>query len=158
MILHREALGVHRKRLREHPDGFGHLAFQTLASGLCLAPGEEEDARRAARFLRELLDRDVFGRFDALLCVNTLTTALPFSAFDGRTAVWTPMRTIPFNVSGHPALALPIGIAGGLPLGVQIVGRHGDEAGICRIGDAFERATDFSAQRPQLTREAVEAS
>ncbi len=152
VILHAEALAVHRQRLCERPEGFGHLAFQTLASGLCLSPGEVADARRVAGFLRGVLDEKIFGRFDALLCVNTLSTALPFSAFDGKTAVWTPMRTIPFNVTGHPALALPAGFADGLPISMQIAGKHGDEAGICRIGDAFERATDFSAQRPERLR------
>ena len=69
-------------------------------------------------------------------------------ALFGKGSVWTPMRTIGFNLSGHPALMLPMGFSDGLPLGMQIVGRHYGEARICQIGDAFERATDFSTQRP----------
>ena len=58
------------------------------------------------------------------------------------------MRTLPFNVTGHPVLALPVGFAGGLPMGMQIVGKACDEAQICRIGAAFEGSTDHSVQRP----------
>lgn len=58
------------------------------------------------------------------------------------------MRTLPFNLTGHPALSLPIGFSGGLPLGMQIVGAKYAEPTICRIGAGFEAATDHSAQRP----------
>jgi aspartyl-tRNA(Asn)/glutamyl-tRNA(Gln) amidotransferase subunit A len=58
------------------------------------------------------------------------------------------MRTLPFNVTGHPALALPIGFADGLPIGMQIVGKANEEAQICRVGAAFERSTDHSVLRP----------
>jgi aspartyl-tRNA(Asn)/glutamyl-tRNA(Gln) amidotransferase subunit A len=50
------------------------------------------------------------------------------------------MRTLPFNLTGHPALSLPAGLSGGLPLGVQIIGRAGDEATVCRAGHALESA------------------
>ena len=60
------------------------------------------------------------------------------------------MRTIPFNLTGQPALSLPIGFDGGLPLGMQLIGRIGDEDLICAAGHAFERATDHSVQRPPL--------
>jgi aspartyl-tRNA(Asn)/glutamyl-tRNA(Gln) amidotransferase subunit A len=59
------------------------------------------------------------------------------------------MLTIPFNVTGHPALALPIGFsAGGLPLGAQIVGRAFDEPTVFRIGAAFEAAAGLINMRP----------
>ena len=83
-----------------------------------------------------------------MVTINTLTPALPFSAFDGVNSVWTHMRTFPFNVTGNPVLAVPVGFTRGLPLGMQIVGKHADEAGICAIGHAYEQATDHSAQRP----------
>ncbi len=92
----------------------------------------------------------MFGNFDTLLTVNTLTPALPFSAFDGETSVWTHMRTFPFNLTGNPVLAVPAGFKNSLPLGLQLVGRHGDEAGLCAVGHAFEHATDHTAQRPPL--------
>jgi Asp-tRNA(Asn)/Glu-tRNA(Gln) amidotransferase A subunit family amidase len=59
------------------------------------------------------------------------------------------MRTIGFNVTGHPALALPIGVSeAGLPIGMQIVGRHFEEAVICQLGDAYERVGGLAGRVP----------
>ena len=83
-----------------------------------------------------------------IVTATTLTPAPPFAAFaDGR-AVWTPMRTLPFNATGHPAMSVPMGFVGGLPVGLQIVGRHGDEQTVLRVGAAFEAATDHDVLRP----------
>ena len=52
----------------------------------------------------------------------------------------SPMQTIPFNVTGHPAMSVPVGLApNGLPISVQIVGRPFDEAMVFRIGQAIEQ-------------------
>jgi Asp-tRNA(Asn)/Glu-tRNA(Gln) amidotransferase A subunit family amidase len=57
--------------------------------------------------------------------------------------------TRPFNFSGHPACALPCGFTeGGLPIGMQLVGRPFDEATVLRAADAFQRLTDFHTRRP----------
>lgn len=158
VILQAEALAVHADHLRSHPERYGRLAFQNLLTGLVLDDADVATAKAAAAELRRRLQADIFARFDAMITINTLTPALPFSAFDGLTSVWTHMRTFPFNVTGNPVLALPAGFTRGLPLGMQIVGRHGDEAGICAIGHAFERATDHSAQRPPALAETAAAS
>ena len=146
-ILQYEALKIHGRALAETPDGFGRKTYQSLACGVALSEAEYVAARRAGSAFRAALDRDVFDRFDALVTICALTTALPVALFD-KGAVWTPMRTIGFNVSGHPVLAMPMGFANGLPLGMQIVGRHHDEARIVQIGDAYEQATDHAVQRP----------
>ncbi|WP_421761109.1 amidase [Devosia sp.] len=150
VVLQAEALAIHRAALRDQPQDYGRLAFQNLLTGLALTDDDVALARRAAAELARQFNADIFARFDALVTVNTLSPALPFSAFDGVTSVWTHMRTFPFNVTGNPVLALPIGFHQGLPLGMQIVGRHGDEAGICTIGQAFEMGTDHATQRPSF--------
>ncbi|MGH7988342.1 MAG: amidase family protein, partial [Candidatus Binataceae bacterium] len=59
--------------------------------------------------------------------VNMLTAVLRFTA--------------PFNVTGQPALALPIGMsADGLPLSMQVIGRPFDEASVFTVAAAYERA------------------
>jgi len=141
-ILHAEAFAIHARQLAEQAGAFGKKTFATLAAGVCLTEKDLALARKVAAALRAELDTGIFARFDALVTINTLSTALPFSAFEGDKAVWTAMRTIAFNVTGHPALAVPIGFANGMPMGMQIVGRHNDEATICRIGNAYEGATD----------------
>ena len=88
---------------------------------------------------------------DVIITAGALTTALPAAPFE-KEAVWTPMRTIGFNVSGHPVLALPVGVHDGLPIGMQIIGRHHAEARIVQFGDAFEKATEFGLRTPPLRR------
>ena len=59
--------------------------------------------------------------------------------------------TSPFNASGHPALSLPCGFtSGGLPLGLQIVGRAFDEVTVLRAGHAYEEATQWHRLNPSL--------
>jgi amidase len=48
-------------------------------------------------------------------------------------------NTCPFDVTGHPAMNVPCGLAGGLPVGMMLVGRRGDDATVLRAADAFER-------------------
>ncbi|HEX7437417.1 MAG TPA: amidase, partial [Caldimonas sp.] len=59
--------------------------------------------------------------------------------------------TAPFDMSGHPTLTVPAAFtAAGLPVGVQFVGRHLGEAAICRVGRAFQRATEWHRRHPRL--------
>lgn len=154
-ILHAEAFAIHRQELKSRPHVFGAKTLQTLVAGVCLDESDLEFAVGAARHLRHSLDTGVFARFDALVTATTLAPAPPLSAFKGEEAVWTAMRTIGFNVTGHPALSVPAGFVAGRPVGLQIAGPHGAEAVICRIGDAFERNTDHTT-RPVTWRAAAE--
>jgi aspartyl-tRNA(Asn)/glutamyl-tRNA(Gln) amidotransferase subunit A len=141
VILQAEAFALHRQWLATRGAEYGRLAYKNLSSGAAITADDLARAQQTRRRLTETVQREVFGRFDALLVANALTTAPPFAAFDGLTPRWTPMRTFAFNVTGLPALAVPIGTArNGLPMGMQIVGKPFAEAMICRIGAAYEAA------------------
>jgi amidase len=60
---------------------------------------------------------------------------------------------------GNPALAVPCAFTdGGLPVGLQIVGRHQDDWGVLQLGHAFEQATGLLRRRPLLaTKESAQA-
>jgi aspartyl-tRNA(Asn)/glutamyl-tRNA(Gln) amidotransferase subunit A len=59
--------------------------------------------------------------------------------------------TLPFNLTGQPALSLPCGFTrSGLPIGLQLVGRPFDEAALFRAGAAYEAATDWHTRRPPI--------
>ena len=151
-VLHKEGFDGHADELAAHPESFGRKTYQSIVAGAAITQAEYAEAKRAGDAFRAALDHGIFSRFDALVTVGTLTPALPVALF-GKGSVWTPMRTIGFNLSGHPVLMLPMGFSDGLPLGMQIVGRHYGEARSCQIGDAFEHATDFSTQKaPQPPR------
>ena len=57
----------------------------------------------------------------------------------------------PFNISGQPAMSLPLHwTQDGLPFGVQIVGRRGDEATLFRLAAQLERARPWIAHKPPV--------
>jgi amidase len=47
----------------------------------------------------------------------------------------------PFNLSGHPAITLPLRTADGLPAGVQLVGRRGGDAALIAVAEAVFRSS-----------------
>jgi amidase len=55
------------------------------------------------------------------------------------------------TVTGHPAISVPAGFTDdGLPVGLQVVGRHHDDVGVLQLAYAFERATQFNSVRPPV--------
>lgn len=148
-ILHAEAFDIHKSWLATRASEYGRKTFRTLAAGAALNTDDMTLARRAGEALAQALN-EVFDTIDVILTANTLSTAPALSEFEGDAAVWTPMRTIAFNLTGHPALAVPCGFIDGLPLGLQLLGMPGAEAGLFAIAEAYEMATDHAAVRPIL--------
>lgn len=128
-------------------------SFLEYASGLTAADYarcHEQRLRWAGAFV------EVFEHCDALACPSTFMPPPPLDALDPygafSDAIAPFMRfTAPFNFSGSPTLSLPCGAtADGLPHSLQLVGAHGDEAMLCRIGHAYEQSTDWHLRRPPL--------
>lgn len=147
LLIHTEGLAIHREAMRSDLP-HGRESYKSLAAGVVLSPQDREAALALAPRLAAEVDRALLGR-EALVTATTLTPALPMQAFrEG--SVWTPMRTLPFNVTGHPAVSVPMGFVGGLPLGLQVVARRGEDATALRVAAAFEAATDHALRRPPL--------
>ncbi|WP_226782463.1 amidase [Oceaniglobus trochenteri] len=148
-ILLAEGFAAHGPRVSGAPDAIGPMARASIQMGQKIGPAQVSAARAAVPALRATLDA-LLSRHAALILPTVMAPAPPFSAFNDGKPVWTAMRTIPFNMTGHPALSVPMGLADGLPLGLQIVGRRGDETTLLRIGAAFEAATDHAILQPAL--------
>jgi amidase len=98
---------------------------------------------------------DVLQAVDLLLCPSM---ALAPMALDGRSVeeVVTPevghvlLRfTSPFSLTGNPTISVPCGFTReGLPLSLQLIGRHGEEATVMQAGHAYEQATEWHKRRP----------
>ena len=87
-----------------------------------------------------------FAGFDALLTPTTPTTAIALDAVDQSK---TPAHFTRFaNLLDLCALAVPNGIANGLPISLQIIGRGYDEESVLRIGRAYQGATDWHERKP----------
>jgi aspartyl-tRNA(Asn)/glutamyl-tRNA(Gln) amidotransferase subunit A len=156
-VLNAESYAVHRDDLAARWNDYGPMSRASLLLGSQLGESEVSQARAEGDALRGAVT-EALAPFAALITVCTLGTALPLESLKDGSTVWTPMRTMGFNLTGHPVLVLPVGFARGLPIGMQIVGRHHEEAVLFRIGHAFEQSTDYSGQRPpRLVPEAIPA-
>ena len=147
-----DGAAFHRERMKEHPDWFGADVRLRLETGAAFTSGEYSLARRTQveatrRF--ELL----FDEYDALILP---TTPIPAPVLEGENAIERARQltrfTAPFNLSGLPALSVPCGFTTeGLPIGLQIVSRAWNEAGVLRTGYTFQQATDWHKMKPQIT-------
>jgi len=150
-ILIAEAYAIHEQDLKTRPLAYGRYTYQRLAAGAVLSAADLVQAYRLRTELATMLNRQVLAQFDAIITTTGIVEAPRFDAFGPDVGGWSAMMTIPFNVTGNPALALPAGFsAAGLPLGMQIVGRLFDEPTVLRIGAAYEAATDWIAATPDL--------
>ncbi len=104
-------------------------------------------ARAAFKPFRDFTD-EIFGNFDLIVLPTVLAPAPSFAEFQTKSNPWIAMRTIPFNVTGQPAISLPMGFADGLPLGLQIVGALGADEMVLDIAARFENATDHAVMSP----------
>lgn len=134
-----------------------------------LDPGLAEVAAEAARLdeaevARAGLAREAFGQtvrrffegYDLLLTPTLPVTAFP--AGSERPALSPPgsrlrwvAYTYPFNLTGQPAATVPCGFTrAGLPVGVQLVGRRGEDGTVLRAAAALEAAAPWAGRRPAL--------
>ncbi|MEK7537906.1 MAG: Asp-tRNA(Asn)/Glu-tRNA(Gln) amidotransferase subunit GatA [Patescibacteria group bacterium] len=106
-------------------------------------------ANRVRAMLREEFDR-VFDQVDVLLTPTSPTVAFPLGArtTDPLTMYLADLLTVPANLANIPAMSIPGGFAGDLPVGIQLMARTWDEAAIFRAGAAFQRATDWHTKSP----------
>jgi aspartyl-tRNA(Asn)/glutamyl-tRNA(Gln) amidotransferase subunit A len=150
-----EALAYHAELLRTRaaeydPDVARRLRVSAFITGLHYVRAQQVRA-----LVRDEVD-GALARRDVLLAPSTPIVApavderqatLGDGPADVRTALLRFTR--PFNFSGHPACAVPCGFTeGGLPIGMQLIGRPFDEATVLRAADAFQRLTDFHTRRP----------
>ena len=146
-----DGAALHRDRLRERPEGFGEDIRRRLEDGAKTSSTDYILARRTQAETRKRLEV-FFESYDFLL---TPTTPIAAPTVEGHDAVEQAARltrfTAPFNLSGLPALSVPCGFTQqGLPIGLQIVSRPWGESKVLNLGHAFERATDWHRQRPDL--------
>ncbi|TDG02850.1 amidase [Paraburkholderia guartelaensis] len=129
---------------------FGHLVDSgklgadleaRLRAASSTTPDEVGAAERVRRSFTEAVDRALDG-VDVI--VMPTLPALPITIDDARRGVSViAMSSLirPFNLSGHPALSLPLPVEGSpLLAGLQIIGRHGADEQVCAVAAAFEAA------------------
>lgn len=137
-------------------DGFGPEVIRRILLGtFVLSAGFYDAYYTRAQRVRRLIYEDfqkVFASVDALLVPSAPTPALSAEAFRQMSPVDTYLGdvfTTPASLAGVPALSLPIGLSQkGLPIGLQIIGKHFDEATVFQIAGVLEEAAGFN-QKPR---------
>lgn len=140
IIMTAEMYAIHRADLRNRPQDFAEATLKRFVLGAAIGSADYLDAQRLRRHLAGAVDR-VLDSCDALLTAVSLGPPPPFATATPPSA-W-PLQTNMFNVTGHPAMTVPVGVAGGFPIAVQIVGRAFDEATVLRIGRLIERTSGW---------------
>ena len=98
--------------------------------------------------------RRAMADLDVLVTPMSLTVASTFDGYDPDAMRRSPNFCAIWNVTGQPAASICCGFsADGLPIGMQIVGKAFDEAMVLRVGDAYQRLTDWHQRTPAATRE-----
>lgn len=137
-------------------EGFGEeVKRQIMLGTLALSSGYYDAYYKKAQKVRTLIKQDfenVFAKYDVILGPTT-----PAPAFNFGEKIGDPLAmyandifTIPVSLAGVPAISVPCGFADGLPVGLQIIGKHFDESTVYRAAHAFEQETDYHKQKPQL--------
>ena len=106
--------------------------------------------RRRLRVVRHLGDPDPGRATGAARDLRLAAGRAAGGAVPGR--LLRALHALPFNVSGQPAVSLPLGWnEAGLPIGVQFVGRLGDEETLLGLAGELERAAPWAARRPPVS-------
>jgi aspartyl-tRNA(Asn)/glutamyl-tRNA(Gln) amidotransferase subunit A len=149
------------KLAAEHPNDLS----ETFLKQLALAQRMSSVDYQQAMFDRTVLFRRVqslLARADLLVMPTISRTALPIDQdlfgtieidgeiFDDVRSNWFPW-TMPFNMTGHPAVSVPCGFGGdGLPIGLQLVGQFRGDAELLRVCALFEAAQNSLDRWPAL--------
>jgi aspartyl-tRNA(Asn)/glutamyl-tRNA(Gln) amidotransferase subunit A len=151
VIMFAEAYAIHEKDFQTRPLDYGLYTYLRMTMGAFISATDLTQAMRLRRELARAVN-DKLKTYDALVTGSTLTPAPAFADIDPNVPPNFPVQTMPFDVTGNPAMSIPTGFsASGLPLSMQIVGRAFDEPTVLGIGAAFEAETKLSERRPSFS-------
>ena len=149
---------------RSRGEGFGREVKRRIILGTyALSSGYYDAYYLKAQKVRTLIKQDfdtVFETYDAVIGPTSPTVAFALGAKtqDPLAMYLNDLFTTPTSLAGLPGISVPAGMAAGLPVGLQIIGKALDESSVLRIAHAFEQATDWHTLRSpvaQMTPSAV---
>jgi aspartyl-tRNA(Asn)/glutamyl-tRNA(Gln) amidotransferase subunit A len=141
---------------RTRDEGFGAEVKRRIMLGTyVLSSGYYDAYYRKAQQVRALIKQDFSRAFETCDAIATPTTPTPAfllgEKVDDPLAMYlNDIYTCTANLAGIPGISIPCGLSGeGLPIGIQLVGRHWDEATLLRLAHAYAEAHPFTA-RPRV--------
>jgi aspartyl-tRNA(Asn)/glutamyl-tRNA(Gln) amidotransferase subunit A len=154
-IVHGEGLAAHGPRVAGRMAELATDVRERFELAALVSAVEYVNAQRARRLLMEELDA-ALASCHVLACptepIGAPRLDEPFVSGqhgpEKKAAVVTRFTRL-FNLTGHPAITVPCGFdENGMPVGLQVVARHHDEATLFRVAAQFERATGWHARVP----------
>ncbi|MCL7475175.1 MAG: Asp-tRNA(Asn)/Glu-tRNA(Gln) amidotransferase subunit GatA [ANME-2 cluster archaeon] len=136
--------------------GFGEEVKRRILLGTyALSAGYMDKYYLKALKVRTLIRQDfeqALKDTDVLIAPTMPTPAFKLGEkiSDPLTLYMADVNTVPINLAGVPSVSLPCGFSNGLPIGLQVMGRHFDEATIIRTAYTFEQNTDFHTRSPEV--------
>ncbi len=150
IIMLAEAYAIHRETLTATPEKYGEIFRDRMMMASLVTGYDYVQANRMRTQLKAAVDK-AFESYDYLITAGGPNPAPELKAMPKFYVFQNPLLTSPFDVSGHPALGVCNGFSDeGMPVGMQIIGRPFDEAGVLAAGAAFEAATPYRATRPMF--------
>lgn len=140
---------------RSRGEGFGtEVKRRILIGTFVLSHGYYDAYYLRAQQVRQLIADDfrkAFENYDFLIGPTTPTAAFSIGekTADPVQMYLNDIFTIGVNMAGLPACSVPMGFDGKLPVGLQIIGRAFDEAGILRLAHHYQQATDWHTRVPE---------
>jgi len=152
VILLAEGYAVHEEWLRTRFADYGERMRDNVAMGAFLTAADYVQAVRRRRELCIAM-ADAMADIDILLSAGANSEAPLMHEVDKWDVFRTPLPTIPFNVTGYPALALCAGYGSlELPVALHLAARPFEEPLLLRVGHNYERATGWRVRRPSIAR------
>ena len=156
-IIFSEAAAAHEELIRTRAAELSDEVRPLLQCGLFLTASQYLGAQQARRNIIAAY-RALWRTFDVLVTPTSPIAAPVIGATTAQLAGKDiPLvrafldLTLPFNLTGQPAISVPCGFTrGGLPIGLQLVGRPFDEATLFRAAAAYEAATDWHSRKPPI--------
>ncbi len=144
--------------LEDHGEELTDYVLEAIEHGGTRSVGDYSLALLRVQQLQAQME-DLFQTYDLLLTPTMAVPAFPVgehpAVIGGRPVEpffgYTPF-TFPFNMTMHAAASVPCGFSSdGMPIGLQIVGRRGEEATVLRASAAFERARPWRERLPPIS-------
>jgi len=136
--------------------GFGQEVKRRIMLGTyALSAGYYDAYYLKAQKVRYLISDEfqkAFKECDVLAMPTSPTVAFPLGSKlnDPMQMYLSDVFTLPVNIAGIPALSLPCGFVGGLPVGLQLMADRFREDLLLKVGHAYEQATEWHLQRPKM--------
>ena len=149
-----DPVDLHDLYTRTREEGFGdEVKRRILVGTYALSAGYYDAYYKKAQQVRRLIKQDFMSSFEQVDIIAGPTTPGPAFALGAKSddpiAMYLEdVYTLAVNLAGLPGMSVPAGLVANKPVGLQLIGRHFDEARLLNVAHRYQQATDWHLQQP----------